>query len=676
MTGTVIDRNRIHDCGRGLHVTGAHDHGIYVAWSQGAQITNNVIYGADGGWGIQLWTSAHSTTLQNNILDGNTSGNIILAGDGSGDGSSSNNTFSQNILSNVIGADGDESTPANGTIDSGNNVEVFWDNGEVGTGNAFTGNCMSGFPPGFANFGSAQGLSPLPSGTVTTAPTYVDRPNKDYNVVGSTACAGTGPIPPDTAIDNGPPSPTNLTNATLAFSSAVGVEFQCKLDAAAYTACSSPASYSGLSDASHTFSVRAVDGAGTYDASSATSTWTVDSGAPPDTTPPNTTIATAPTALAASTSATFTFSSTEAGSSFQCKLDAGAYAACTSPTTYTSLAQGSHTFSVKATDAAANEEASPATSTWTVDTNAPNTTITTGPAASTTSTDAAFTLTSEVGASYECSLDGAAFASCTSAHSLSGLPLGSHTLSARARDAAGNTDATPATWSWTVAASVGTGGGGSGGGGGIPPNLSVVIGHGPSVLAAGDAFTYLLLVQNASDGGSTGVWLEFTLPANAELVSSYAEKGPGCLARAQAPRKYDCFLDFIGGKQVTRVTVGAHRRERHARAGRLRALGREGQRRRRQLGDVHPFRRAGGLAAARDPAAGNARASTHHGVARHARLTGNSHCNGGRQGSGRALVPGSNGVLRHRRDRARLLGRFDEGAGPARLGDVQDPQRP
>jgi hypothetical protein len=49
---------------------------------------------------------------------------------------------------------------------------------------------------------------------------------------------------------------------------------------------------------------------------------------------------------------------------FQCRLDGAAFAACSSPTTYAGLAAGSHTFAVRAIDAAGNVDPTPATHTW------------------------------------------------------------------------------------------------------------------------------------------------------------------------------------------------------------------------------------------------------------------------------------------------------------------------
>jgi hypothetical protein len=67
-----------------------------------------------------------------------------------------------------------------------------------------------------------------------------------------------------------------------------------------------------------------------------------------------------------STSASFTFSSSEAGSTFECKLDSGAYALCTSPKSYSNVSRGSHTFSVRAKDGAGNVDPTPATRSWKV----------------------------------------------------------------------------------------------------------------------------------------------------------------------------------------------------------------------------------------------------------------------------------------------------------------------
>ena len=86
----------------------------------------------------------------------------------------------------------------------------------------------------------------------------------------------------------------------------------------------------------------------------------------PDTTPPDTNITAGPSGTVASSSASFSFTSTEANTTVECKLDAGTYSACTSPESYSGLAEGSHSFSVRATDAAGNVDATPATRTWTV----------------------------------------------------------------------------------------------------------------------------------------------------------------------------------------------------------------------------------------------------------------------------------------------------------------------
>ncbi len=69
-------------------------------------------------------------------------------------------------------------------------------------------------------------------------------------------------------------------------------------------------------------------------------------------------------------SASFGFFS-KLGATFECSLDAAPYGGCPSLVTYAGLGDGSHTFAVRATGAAGNTDAPPASRTWTVDTVAP-----------------------------------------------------------------------------------------------------------------------------------------------------------------------------------------------------------------------------------------------------------------------------------------------------------------
>jgi N-acetylneuraminic acid mutarotase/glucose/arabinose dehydrogenase len=90
-----------------------------------------------------------------------------------------------------------------------------------------------------------------------------------------------------------------------------------------------------------------------------------------DVTPPETTIDSGPSGTVNSSSASFSFSANEAGSTFACSLDGASFSACASPAQYTGLADGAHTFQVRATDAAGNTDPTPASRSWTVDTTAP-----------------------------------------------------------------------------------------------------------------------------------------------------------------------------------------------------------------------------------------------------------------------------------------------------------------
>lgn len=155
------------------------------------------------------------------------------------------------------------------------------------------------------------------------------------------------------------------SSASFSFSATETATFSCSLDGAAFSSCSSPQSYNNLSNGAHTFQVRATDAAGNGDATPASQSWTVDTLAP------DTTITAGPSAATNTNSASFSFSATEAGSTFACSLDNAVFSACTSPKNYNNLSNGSHTFQVRATDAIGNTDSTPASRTWTIDTAAP-----------------------------------------------------------------------------------------------------------------------------------------------------------------------------------------------------------------------------------------------------------------------------------------------------------------
>jgi len=245
--------------------------------------------------------------------------------------------------------------------------------------------------------------------------------------------------------------------ATLAFAATDGDsglvgDVQCHLDGEAYHACTSPQVRS-VGDGIHDFWVRASDLAG--NPAEVDRRWEqetpgaagIDSG--PDQSRP-----------VSGTSAHFAFHSTKTDLpvSFQCAFDGGAFAPCSggAAADRSGLGDGPHSFSVRPLYTAAIDgdqfTGDAATWAWTVDTGAPDTSISAGPASGVLTTDhtPAFTLAaSEPGASFECSLDGSPFAACPAVTSFT-VGDGTHTFQARAIDRAGHVDPSAAARTWQV----------------------------------------------------------------------------------------------------------------------------------------------------------------------------------------------------------------------------------
>lgn len=162
-------------------------------------------------------------------------------------------------------------------------------------------------------------------------------------------------------------------------------------------------------------------------------------------------ISSAPSGRTNKTDATIAFGSPGFVDGYECKLDNGSWAACSSPWNIGGLAQGAHQVQVRGYRNG-SYEIEPSTASWVVDTTVPQTTITAGPNAGTqlpVNTANIWIASTEAG-TFQCRLDGAAWGPCLSNQKYEALPDGAHTFEARAVDEAGNVDPTPETRSWSV----------------------------------------------------------------------------------------------------------------------------------------------------------------------------------------------------------------------------------
>ena len=317
-------------------------------------------------------------------------------------------------------------------------------------------NCPSPFPVNLAN-------TPANEGTHTFSVQAFNAQNVGGTVRSHTWVLDT--VAPDTgAITGGLTAGKSRSTVNFdAFTSPNGgVAFECRLTktgqaVGGFSACPAGETFTGLTDGQYKLEVRAVDAAANADPSPSEVTWTVDlTGAPIIglTAIPN-------TAVTNDTSRRFTWDG-EAGSTFTCRLDGDplpeSAGACDKDVTVP-VGEGSHLFSVFATDALGNE-GDAAMHVWEVDLTAPNTTgITGGPTGRTKSTTATFTSFDATGghSAIECRLtrDGTvvqAFFVCAPANfQFEGLADGEYVLTVRAKDAAGNVDSSDLpTRSWTV----------------------------------------------------------------------------------------------------------------------------------------------------------------------------------------------------------------------------------
>jgi len=140
------------------------------------------------------------------------------------------------------------------------------------------------------------------------------------------------------------PTADNTPTITFSITDATPATAECQVDGGGFSACESPFTTAELGDGTHTVDVRATDSA--LNLGSADSvTFVVD------TTAPSVTITEKPAAFINVTNATIAFDVNDASSTLECKLDGTVLAECVSPVSRAELSEGSHTFTIKATDA-------------------------------------------------------------------------------------------------------------------------------------------------------------------------------------------------------------------------------------------------------------------------------------------------------------------------------------
>jgi hypothetical protein len=267
--------------------------------------------------------------------------------------------------------------------------------------------------------------------------------------------------PPQTSIASGPAEGgwTNSASATFGFtgtddaSATNELRYAWRVDTTAWSALSTQtsATATGLAEGAHVFEVYAADKAGNVDPTPAARSFTVDL------TPPETELLTGPAVGETLEVAQATFG--WAGSddrtalnqlTYAYRLDGGGWSAygTATATTLTSLADGSHTFEVRARDLAGNADPTPAARAFWCDTHGPVVAVVAGLAAGACldSSEVSFAWTgSDVVTrvdliEYRYRLDGGAWSAFgrDTVASFSGLAEGSHTLSLEARDLVAN----------------------------------------------------------------------------------------------------------------------------------------------------------------------------------------------------------------------------------------------
>jgi hypothetical protein len=147
-------------------------------------------------------------------------------------------------------------------------------NGAASTVVTYSATASDGGTPLTPSCSPSSGSS-FPLGTTTVSCSVTDAGGNTAS--GSFTVTVQDTTPPSVSITSGPSGTVNARDASIGFTASEGTT-SCQIDGGGFSSCSSPASYSGLADGSHTFTVKAVDAAS--NSNTASLTWSIDATPP------------------------------------------------------------------------------------------------------------------------------------------------------------------------------------------------------------------------------------------------------------------------------------------------------------------------------------------------------------------------------------------------------------
>lgn len=263
----------------------------------------------------------------------------------------------------------------------------------------------------------------------------------------------TGPISTITAQ---PPTFSNQTEASFDFeANEPNVDFECSFDLTYWAPCAPIATFTGLPSGLNSFAVRGTDALGNIGAPTTAYEWTIDldpPAAPAINNPTSPTLtndvraAISGTAEPHSTVEVLIESTSQTGALGIATADGTTGLWAFTPTA--DLPQGELEVTAVATDRAGNIGVASTALTLTVDSVAPTTSVDGAPPGDTVRSRSLTFAANELGATFVCSLDGAAFTACASPFTAADLSFGPHSFAVRATDAAGNVETLAKTSLW------------------------------------------------------------------------------------------------------------------------------------------------------------------------------------------------------------------------------------